>query len=110
MVLNRFIFAHGLPNHVREQVSVTAIAGGICNAIRVESLINIDADHAIKGSPILSTPIVMPLAEDVSIVAGRRYDVEITYEHAPDVTDHPRFTATLQPADDELARRANAAA
>lgn len=109
-VLNRFIFAQGLPEQVREHVTVTAIAGGFCNAIRVESIVSIGADHAIKGSPILCTPIVVPLPEDVSLVAGRRYDVEIAYEHASDFTDHPRFAAAVRPADNELARRAGAAA
>jgi predicted RNA methylase len=110
VVLNQFAFVEGLPEQVHEHVTMTAIAGGICNAIRVESIVSVGADLAIKGSPILCTPIVVPLLADVPMVASQRYHVEIAYEHARDVTDHPRFTATIEPADTEFSRRGTAAA
>ncbi len=110
VVLNQFAFVEGLPEQVHEHLTVTAIAGGICNAIRVESIVSIGADLAIKGSPILCTPLVVPLLENVPMAAGRRYHVEIAYEHALDVTDHPRFTATIEPANTEFSRRGTAAA
>jgi predicted RNA methylase len=96
-VLNQFAFAEGLPDDVQETVSVTAIAGGICNAVRIESVVNIGPDRAIKGRPILCTPIVVPLSDDVMLAAGQQYDVDIAYQHATDLTDHPKFAASIRP-------------
>jgi predicted RNA methylase len=97
-LLNSFVFTEGLPGAVKKSVITTAISSGTCNAIRIESIINVSAEIAINGRPTLCPPVVVPLPDDMVLVAGRQYEVEISYEHASDVIDHPQVHTVIREA------------
>lgn len=69
---------------MRKSVIAEVACDGILNSLRLTSPVQVYEDIMFEGSDSLMPPVVVPLREDLSVRAGDRVQIEISYEAGKD--------------------------
>ena len=69
---------------VRKSVIAEVTCDGILNSLRLTSPVQVYEDIMFEGSDSLMPPVVVPLREDLTVRAGDRVQIEISYEAGKD--------------------------